>query len=165
MIDKTPWENPVGTVQKCFRCGAVAMDDESRQRQDERKPCYKREYHVWEDTPGPGNKQRAIMDLVDAAWHREDGELKRLGARNEPRFWELYSKCLPWTKKEAVKMVGLVQQKVSLDVYSLSQAAAWLGLTERGLKHHVYNTKRIQVAKPGHDLVFIHRYLVDFKKK
>ena len=51
-----------------------------------------------------------------------------------------------------LELTLLVQDHITLPVYTLRQAAAWLGLSYEALRDAHYNG-RIQTLKPGHDLL------------
>jgi len=61
-------------------------------------------------------------------------------------------------KQETVRLTELVQKCVRLPGYSTAQAAAWLGLSVRGVFHAI-SDGRIKPLKPGHDLVIPHDQL------
>lgn len=51
------------------------------------------------------------------------------------------------------------------DLFSVAEAAEYLGLSRRGIQWHVYNTKLLQGTKVGKTLVFTRQELDDFRSK
>jgi excisionase family DNA binding protein len=80
----------------------------------------------------------------------------------QPKFNTLYDNDVP--EEDLVEFTRLCQQEIELRVYSVPYAAAWLGLSKRGVVE-AYRTKRLPFIRPGREVLFLHEDLVKFAQE
>ncbi len=100
--------------------------------------------------------------------------IKKLDERVQ-LLWELieysnggkqtYEEVGPWetTPDELSKNTALCQVNIHLPIYTVAHAAAWLGLSKRGVVE-AYRGKRLPFIQPGREVLFLHDDLVEFAK-
>ena len=66
--------------------------------------------------------------------------------------------------EELADMTRLCQEVVKLPIYTVAHAAAWLGLSKRGVVE-AYRAGRLPFIKPGREVLFLHEDLVKFAQE
>lgn len=59
---------------------------------------------------------------------------------------------------------ALCQIDIKLPIYTVAHAAAWLGLSKRGVVE-AYRAGRLPYIQPGREVLFTHESLVEFAKE
>jgi excisionase family DNA binding protein len=100
--------------------------------------------------------------------------IKKLDERVQ-LLWELieysnggkrkYEEVGPWevSPHDLSGHTMLCQATVKLPIYTVAHAAAWLGLSKRGVVE-AYRAKRLPFIQPGREVLFLHEDLVEFAK-
>jgi hypothetical protein len=65
---------------------------------------------------------------------------------------------------DLIRLTVLIQKAVRLQVYTVQQAAAWLGLSTNAVSA-AHRESRLNAMKPGHDLVIPHDELERFNRE
>ena len=107
-----------------------------------------------------GNQQRELALLIQYAAAMGGIDYAALDKAESDELADLAESAAKQllNKAETVRLTELVQKCVRLPGYSTAQAAAWLGLSVRGVFHAIEDG-RIKPLKPGHDLVIPHEQL------
>ena len=113
-----------------------------------------------------GNQQRELARLLQYAATMGGIDYTALDKAESDELADLAESAAKQllTKAETVRLTELVQKCVRLPGYSTAQAAAWLGLSVRGIFHAMHD-KRIEALKPGHDLVIPHDQLERYHRE
>lgn len=94
-------------------------------------------------------REALVQNLVDFA--------KKIGAVDAVDY-SLIMSTGPVEDKTA-----LCQVSIKLPIYTVAHAAAWLGLSKRGVVE-AYRSKRLRYIQPGREVLFLHEDLVEFAK-
>ena len=110
-----------------------------------------------------GTHQKALLDMVTFA--RDHGELREDNPKvNE--FLDLLDEAnkRELNRTELDRLTSLTREVVILPVYTLNQAAAWLGVTVDALRHAIWKVDPplIQSFKGGHDRLITHQELARY---
>lgn len=106
------------------------------------------------------DQKQMLLDLVAHAI--ELGGWDDFGPREVNAFIEQVNAVRDnGTKEDLVALTHRVQQVVRLDLYTSRMAAAWLGMSVRGVRTAV-DGGRLHPLKLGHDLVYVHSDLEQF---
>lgn len=115
------------------------------------------------------NQKVATHDLSALIQYAAGVEAIKPEAQEDDEFFRLVTEIFQAESnggeadmKTLIELTLLVQRYVELPVYTLRQAAAWLGLSYEAVRDAVY-ADRIKAIKPGHDLLVLHAQVEGYK--
>ena len=108
-------------------------------------------------------QQAVLMDMISFA--KDHGELM-VDKPDVNEFLALLDEAnkRSLSRAELERLTSLTREVVSLPVYTLAQAAVWLGVTVDALRHAIWkvNPPLIQSFKGGHDRLIMHKELARY---